>query len=74
MFTKKFWRDTTERAISTAGEGMLLVVGADGFNVLTADWQNLLGGAAGGALLAVLKALIASRIGSSESASLDPKA
>jgi hypothetical protein len=73
MFTKKFWRDAAERAISTAAEAVIGVIIADQVNVLTLDWQNLGGFAAGGALLSLLKALAAAKtVGSRDSASLDP--
>jgi len=73
MFTVKFWRDATERALSTGAQAALLAIGADRLNVLHADWQNVAGFAAGGAVLALLKAVAASRlVGSVDSASLDP--
>ena len=59
MWTVTFWKATAERAVATAAQSALLVLGADQVNALEADWQNLAGFAAGGAVLAVLKALAA---------------
>lgn len=65
MFTGAFWRATAERAISTAAQAALLVFGADQINALEASWADVAGFAAGGAVLAVLKALVAANTGSS---------
>jgi hypothetical protein len=64
MFTKLFWRDAAERSISTAAQSALLALGQDvaGFDVFAADWRNVVGFAAGGAVLAMLKALAAVRV------------
>lgn len=75
MFTKKFWRDAAERCAATAAEAALVVVGGDVvFDAFHADWATVGGAAAGGAFLALCKALIAGKtVGSPSSASLDPK-
>lgn len=65
IWTKDFWKATAERAISTAAQSGLAVYGMDAVNVLSTDWRGVLGTAAGGAVLAVLKALAASRVGDS---------
>lgn len=58
MFTLIFWKATAERAISTAAQSALLVLGADQINVVSVEWPAVLGFAAGGAVLTVLKSLI----------------
>lgn len=74
MFTRTFLRDLLERSLSTAAQSALLVIGADQFNVLSADWQNLAGFAGGGFVLSVLKGIAAGQlVGDSKSASLDPE-
>lgn len=73
MFTKLFWRDTIERAVATAAQAALAVLGVDAFDLLAIDPVGVLSVAGGGAVLAILKALVASKIGDHESASLDPK-
>lgn len=58
MWSKAFWKATAERAISTAAQSALLVLGADQVNVITVTWPEVGGFAAGGAVLAILKALV----------------
>lgn len=74
MFSVKWLRDTAERALSTAAQFALTAFGADKLNVLDADWRLIGGAALSGAVLTVLKAVIASNVGSQDSASLDPSA
>lgn len=70
MFTFLFWKDAFERAVSTAAQAALLALGAEALNVLQADWVTVAGFALGGAVLSLLKSLIASRVGDGDSASL----
>ena len=74
MLSRVFLRDLLERALSTAAQSALLVLGADQINAITADWQTVAGFAAGGFVLAVLKGVAAAKtVGSPSSASLDPE-
>lgn len=74
MFSRLFWRDAAERALSTGAQSALLVLGADQLNALTADWVDVGGFALGGAALSLLKSVAASKlVGDNESASLDPE-
>ena len=57
IWTKAFWKAASERAIKTAAQSGLLVIGADQLNILTLDWVNLGGFAAGGALISVLTSI-----------------
>lgn len=57
MWTRNFWKATAERAVSTAAQAAILVVGADQFNVISVDWPTVGGFAAGGAVLTILKSL-----------------
>lgn len=59
LFTKAFWADTTERAVSTAAQAVVAVVGVDQVipNAFTLDYKVLAGVAAGGALAALVKSL-----------------
>ena len=73
MWSKKFWRDAAERAVSTAAQSALLVIGADQIDAINADWATVGGFALGGAVLSLLKAIAAAKtVGSDDSASLDP--
>lgn len=57
MFTLAFWKATAERALSTAAQSALLIIGADQINVVNVDWLGIAGFAAGGAALTIIKAL-----------------
>ena len=70
MFTKLFWKDAIERAISTMAQFLLVIAGADGTGFLTVSFErimvlSLLGGAA-----SVLKSIVALRATDGNSASL----
>lgn len=60
MTTAAFWRATVERAIRTAAQALLAVLGADATGVLDAPWAGALSAAALSAVLAVLTAVAAS--------------
>jgi hypothetical protein len=70
MFTRSFWKDTTERVIASAAGGVLTVSGLDAFNLLESDWKVLVGFGLGTGLASLLKALVASKVNDPESASL----
>ena len=70
MLTKYFWFDAAERAIKTAAQSALLILGAEQLNALTVDWVGLLGYALGGALLSLLSSLASTRVGFPDSPSL----
>jgi len=71
MFTPVFWRSTAERAISTAAQSAIAVLGADTLlDSFNAPWQYVASVAAGGAVLSVLKSLVASQVGDKGSPSL----
>lgn len=57
MFQLNFWRATLERAISTAAEFALVLLGTDMLGYLEVDWYKLLVISAMGGLTAILKAL-----------------
>lgn len=55
--TRKFWTDLAERAVSTAAQAALGVVGASAFGLIDINSWQAVGAAAGtAALIAVLKA------------------
>lgn len=70
MFTALFWLATLERAVKTAAQSAILVFGADQINALQADWQSVLGFAAGGFVLSVLTSLGSQAITSTPGPSL----
>jgi hypothetical protein len=63
MWTKRFWRATAERAIKTAAQGFILLVGADVvFNALKFDWEQAGGVVLGAAALSIASSLASAAI------------
>lgn len=73
MFTKLFWKDATERALSTAAQFALGVIGLSdavaGVITQNASWELILSAAATGFILSLLKAIAAAKVGNKDSAS-----
>lgn len=61
MFTKRFWKDATERAISTAAQSLVAVLGVDGLNWLHVDIKGVAATAGGAAILSLLKSIVAAK-------------
>jgi len=70
MLTPKFWIATFERAIKSAAQSALLVIGADKLDALAADWQMVASFAGGGAILSLLTSIASSKVGDEESPSV----
>ncbi len=72
MFTTRFWADTAERAVKTVAQSLLalFVVGGQVFNLLTVNWQQALGVAAGAGVISVLTSVVSAKVTSTDSASL----
>lgn len=69
MWTKRFWKDTTERAIKSFAQSAVTLIGADVINVVNLDWQFVTGASVTVALVSVLTSL-ASYKAAGENASL----
>jgi len=54
MFTLAFWKAATERAVKTAAQTLILLIGAGTVGIMALDWPALLGLAGTAALLSVL--------------------
>lgn len=71
MFTRKFWRETAERAGKSAAQAAILALGsAASVDALAADWRYVGSMALGGAALSALTSLASARVGSDDSPSL----
>src|SRR5690554_3562596 len=72
MWTAKFWKDATERAVKTAAQAALAfwAVGDGMFNALEADWVNTGGVALGGAILSYVMSLASTLRADPDTASL----
>ncbi|AGM12916.1 holin [Mycobacterium phage Arib1] len=57
MWTLKFWKDASERAVKSAAQAAILALGGEAFNAWTVDWQTVGGIALGGAALSLLTSL-----------------
>ena len=62
-----------ERATKTAPQSALLVVGADQTDILSSDWGQVFGFAAGGFMLSVLTSIATSGFGSTGPAAFGPE-
>ena len=73
MLTITWLRDALERALKSAAQATVLALAASqGFNLFSADWQNVAGIAAGATVLSVLTSVISAPFGVKGSASLLP--
>lgn len=64
-----FASDLIERAVKTAAQTAVMFLGADKLNVLSVDWETVLGLSGGAALLSVLTSLASLKIGTDGTAS-----
>jgi hypothetical protein len=69
MFTKLFWKDAIERAVSTAAQAFLLASGGVAFSIVDPALLTYVYFAVGGFILSIIKSLAAGAIGSPNSAS-----
>ncbi len=76
LFTRAFWIDAAERALKTAAQSALLVVGQDigGVDLFQADLANAAGFAAGGAVLSLLMSIASTPAAGMSPASIAPPA
>jgi len=63
LFTKKFWKEATERAVKTFAQFFIVLAGATAFNLFTVDWKTNLGLALGGLVLSYCTSIVSSEIG-----------
>lgn len=64
MFTKKFWIESSERALKTLAQTFLALTAAQTvFDALKADWQTLLGVSVGAAILSYATSIVSANIG-----------
>lgn len=63
MFTVKFWKEATERALKTFAQFILVLGTANTFNVFTVDWKTNLGLALGGAVLSYATSIVSANLG-----------
>lgn len=74
MWTKNFWKQSAERALKSAAQGLLGMWTLDGFNVLHADLPLAGGVALGAAVLSVLTSVVTAGVGEKDDPSAVEKA
>lgn len=57
MWSKAFWKATTERVVASTAGGALAAIGADAFGVVEADWLGIASLGLGAGVVSLLKAL-----------------
>lgn len=62
IFTKSFWKDTSERVISTAAQAAIGVFTASQSNLLNVDFKAAAAVVGTAALASFLKALVAGKV------------
>lgn len=73
IFTRRFWRETAERAFKTAAQSAILAFGASdafGVDLFSLSIGPIVGFALGGAVLSVLTSVASAQVGDSDTASL----
>ena len=70
MFTLAFWRDTIERAIKTAAQTAVAMIGTGLVGILDVDWLNVVSVTVVAALLSVLTSIGSTGIGDRKTASV----
>jgi hypothetical protein len=63
LYSLVFWKDAAERAISTAAQSAIALLGVEGLGLLDVDWTVTASAAGLAALLSVLKSVAASTTG-----------
>jgi orotate phosphoribosyltransferase len=70
IYTKEFWSRATERAIKTFAQFIIVLFGADAFNLFSLDWQQVAGAAIGGIIVSYATSIVSANIGEKGSPSL----
>jgi hypothetical protein len=63
LVSPTFWRLTLERAVKTAAQTSVALIGAEAFDVLVFDWQALGAVSVGAAVVSVLTSVGSARVG-----------
>jgi len=70
IFTNDFWLQAGERAVKTFAQTAVALIGAGVLNVLTTDWQQLIGVSLGAAVLSILTSVASAKVHDDDSPSL----
>lgn len=72
MWTRTYFLDLGERVLSSFAGALLAFLGGDVLDLWAVNWPSALGVAGGAALVSLIKALLATRVGDPQSAALLP--
>jgi hypothetical protein len=70
MWTVKFWKQATERALKTAAQSLLVMVGGDGAGLVTLNPKLALFALAGGLVASYLFSIVSLPLGEPDSPSV----
>lgn len=70
MFTLTFWRDAIERAVKTAAQTAVALIGTGAVGIIEVDWYNVLSVSIVAALVSVLTSVASDPLGEPGTASL----
>ena len=65
LTTGLFWADTAERAVKTAAQALIALIGTDAVGITDLDWAQIGSVAATAAVLSVLSSVASDRVGPS---------
>lgn len=57
IFTRRFWKETAERAIKSCAQSLIFLAGAGAVNLFKIGWQQVLIGAVGYTLISILTSI-----------------
>ena len=70
MMSAVFWRRATERAVKTAAQTMVALIGTSAVSIIDVDWGQVAGVSATAAALSILTSVASSGVGDPDSPAL----
>lgn len=70
MLTKSFWKDALERAVKTAAQTAVALIGTGLVGIIDVDWANIASVSGVAALVSVLTSVASGPVGDADTASL----
>ena len=70
IYSKEFWKSATERAIKTFAQFIIVLFGAEAFNIFTLDWVQFAGMALAGVVVSYATSIVSANFGEKGTPSL----
>lgn len=70
MLNKSFWKDALERAVKTAAQTAVALIGTGAVGIIDVDWVNIASVSGVAALVSVLTSVASGPFGPTDSASI----